>query len=366
MSRLRKWWGTSRRSSTAAPNNHQTPSSSPIAVDAPATEDAKKPDQSTESSGRELFLTASNAQEREEVLKNHPFWQTKNIEQQLGVPEVAAVIEHISELHAKYGFLLSSRGSLHSPYGNEGRVQDMRGIQWGTRAVYRQWHQRAVALSEAHPNESGVLLSALQKHIEATARTKDVDWLEEAEDILRLGGSVSTRAMLNGWFIRAQARQFEDLDIDLQACPRMALEFQRIERDAEIVQWVEGHFSGAQLVAMLHPRLDGWTLAEHIPKKDLILSLAEHVKDGALLKAWHGLALTGEETLQHPLAYSLYVHKHAHIYLEEARPLPDAWSMALSLSTTGLEFKEILLSAAHVKMNPEQKPETLMLPALEA
>ena len=59
------------------------------------------------------------------------------------------------------------------------------------------------------------------------------------------------------------------------------------------------------------------------------------------------------------------MHKHALIYLEEARPLPDAWSMALALSTTGLEFQEMLLSAAHLKVNPARKPEILTLPDLE-
>ena len=365
ISRLRNWWGTLPASSERAPKT--SPSASAPLGTAPsvlATPKDEQPNKATVPDGRELFLAASSAEEREQVLKNHPFWQTKDVELQLGVAEVAAVIEHVSELYAKYHFRLSHPRSIHLRDG-ESRIEDMRGIQWGQRSMYSQWHQRAVSLLKTHPNESSVLLNAIQKHVEATCEGNGIEWLEEAEDLLRLGGAVSTPAMLNGLLIRAQARRFEDMDIDFDACPRITQEFRSIEREAGILRWVQDHYARAQLVAMNHPRLDGWTLAEHIPKKELIVLLAEHVKDGALLKAWHGIALTGEETLQHPLAYSLYVHKHAPIYLEEARPLPDAWSMALSLSTTGLEFKEILLNAAHLKMNPEQKPETITLPALE-
>lgn len=365
ISRLRSWWGAPPASSAHTPQTN--PSVSLGATSStPAAPQFKEPKKTAGPDGRELFLSATDAQERELVLTSHPFWQTKNVEQQLGVAEVAAVIEHISELYAKYHLRLSHPSRIYSRHNSESRIEAMRGIQWAQRAMYSQWHQRAVSLLKKHPQESNVLLNAMQNHVEATCESEKFEWLKEAEDVLRLGGNLSTPVMLNGLFIKAQARQFEDMDIDFQTYPRIAQEFQRIERDAETLRWVQEHYARAQLVAMHHPRLDGWTLAEYIPKKDLIVLLGEHVKDGALLKAWHGIALTGEETLQHPLAYSLYVHKHAPIYLEEARPLPDAWSMALSLSTTGLEFKEILLNAAHLKMNPEQKTETLTLPALEA
>ena len=108
ISRLRNWWGTLPASSERAPKT--SPSASAPLGTAPsvlATPKDEQPNKATVPDGRELFLAASSAEEREQVLKNHPFWQTKDVELQLGVAEVAAVIEHVSELYAKYHFRLS-------------------------------------------------------------------------------------------------------------------------------------------------------------------------------------------------------------------------------------------------------------------
>ena len=132
ISRLRNWWGTLPASSERAPKT--SPSASAPLGTAPsvlATPKDEQPNKATVPDGRELFLAASSAEEREQVLKNHPFWQTKDVELQLGVAEVAAVIEHVSELYAKYHFRLSHPRSIHLRDG-ESRIEDMRGIQWGT------------------------------------------------------------------------------------------------------------------------------------------------------------------------------------------------------------------------------------------
>lgn len=354
---LRHWWGRPP-ASPEAPVVTSLPTA--IVPEPPVPPAPKK----IARSGLELFLAATDALAREKVLKEHPFWQAKEVELQLDGHQVAAVIEHICDLHSKFAWRLSH---AHMDYDDdEEKIEAMRGVQWGQRDAYRFWHQRALALLQDHPEHRGILLSAMQHHVKVTSDSNDVEWLDEAEDLLRLGCSVSMRDILNGWLKKAQFQKFEGMPAAFNAYPLMTTEFQKVENDAEALEWVKENYKRALLLSSFHQRLDCWQLAEHIPKKELILMLAEQANDGALLKAWHGIPLTGEETLRHPLAYSLYVHKHAHIYLEEAQPLPDAWSMALSLATTGVDFQEMLLAAAQLKMNPEKKPEMWALPNLES
>lgn len=347
MSRLRNWWG-----SPPPPRPIRAPEQA-TAVPAPAP----KP----EPTGIELFMLADNDRKRDKVLREHPFWQQPHIELQLGGHEVAEVIRHICSVMQEY--------SYHARHFHDEDDEDtyhMRGVQWGSSEEYSHWHQRAVALAQAHPEYRGVLLRAMVMHLDTSSEQSDEkEWLREAEDFLQLGGRVSTSILFNGLLSRTEYKSYKDIENQLVEVPLIASEVLAIERDADIIEWVKDSFGRATFVAHIHPRLTAWRLCDAIEDQGLVKVLAEEAKDGALLKAWHGIALTGEETLQHPLAYSLYVHKHAPIYLEEAQPLPAVWSMALSLSSTGSEFQEMLLNAAHLKMDPEKQPGTLALPDLE-
>ena len=270
---------------------------------------------------------------------------------------VAAVLNHISEMEMKYAWRRDA--NAWDDDDDDDRIDNLRGIQWGRVEAYTHWHDRAVELIEEQPEQGGILLNALIRHLEETGETMGNYWLVEADKILELGGSLSTETLLDGLCTSERIQNLANHTTLQQAVQHPA-------RDADALEWVKKQYIRADVLVRFHPRLHGWRLANEISEKELIAKLAESMKDGALLKAWHGIPLTGEETLQHPLAYSLYVHKHALIYLEEARPLPDAWSMALALSTTGMEFQEMLLGAAHLKVNLAQKPETLALPALES
>ena len=348
---IRNWFST-KTPSDATPPVAASASASVVA----ATSVVKAPAAVNESTGIDLFLKVGTSQARDEVLQKHPFWQQDNVHLLVDAPVVAAVIEHISELETKYAWRRDM--DTWDDDDEDERIENLRGVQWGRVDAYEHWHKRAVQLIGEQPEQGSLLLNALIRHLEASVETMGQYWLVEADKVLELGGLLSTSILLAGL---STAERVEKL----AAHPALEHAVQDPGRDAEMLEWVKKQYSRAETLVQFHHRLHGWRLADEIPDKNLITKLAESVKDGALLKAWHGIALTSEETRQHPLAYSLYVHKHALIYLEEARPLPDAWSMALALSTTGLEFQEMLLSAAHLKVNPARKPEILTLPDLE-
>lgn len=319
--------------------------------------------------GIELFLQAQDDRQREKVLKTHPFWQQERVEQLLNSQQVAAVIGHISDAHSDLSYAF-----MHYDDDDHDLVdRHSRGVEWAAPDEYRHWHERALALIQEHPADKQTLLDAMHQHLMVVSSTDhghtpydwDATWLQEAQDILHLGGKVSTEALLNGLLSIGVSNDFRCVTKTFVENPLIAAEFQKKERDEETLAWTKDNYKRALLLTSHHPRLNAWAISDAVQDHSLVTILSEKAKDGALLKAWHGIALSGEETLQHPLAYSLYVHKHAPIYLEEAQPLPQVWHMALSLSTTGVEFQEMLLNAAHIKMNPEQQPEILELPDLE-
>ena len=110
-------------------------------------------------------------------------------------------------------------------------------------------------------------------------------------------------------------------------------------RGASNIFWLE-HFN---------PSINAWNLAERCDSAQMLVEMGNGLHDGALFKAWHGIALSLDETRIHPLAHSLYVHKHAPVYIDEVLPLPEHWRLAMELATTGAQFKGMLLQGLSKK-----------------
>ena len=146
----------------------------------------------------------------------------------------------------------------------------------------------------------------------------------------------------------------------MAAYPALYKQWLDPKNDAVTMSWAIQAVTRAVWLAQHHPRIDAWDVAErfHVSpttqkKHEIIQLIAESTPSGALLKAWYGLELTSDEIAKHPLAHSLYVHKHAPMYLEEVKQLPGSWEVAMALSTTGQEFCEAVVMAAKAKTNKE-------------
>lgn len=143
----------------------------------------------------------------------------------------------------------------------------------------------------------------------------------------------------------------------MAAYPALYKQWLDPKNDAVTMSWAIQAVTRAVWLAQHHPRIDAWDVAErfHVSpttqkKHEIIQLIAESTPSGALLKAWYGLELTSDEIAKHPLAHSLYVHKHAPMYLEEVKQLPGSWEVAMALSTRAKNF------AKPLSWRPRQKP----------
>lgn len=249
------------------------------------------------------------------------------------------------------------------PGAERERIRAMKGISWGLPGVYVEWQAQAIVLAQKEPLYAAELLDvvAMQVRFNGASEHDNEDWPAQAELLLSGGGTLTAADVFTGLL---QSAGTVELDGVLAANPRIAHFLKDSNYDQDAIAWSRQSDKHLHWLAAVHPRLSVWDIAEGIKDAKSIAALADLARDGAILKAWHGVELSSVDIACHPLAYALYVHKYAPIYMEEAQPLPDAWSMALSLCTTGVDFKNMLLMAANAKIHPNLRPEELLLPDL--
>lgn len=171
-------------------------------------------------------------------------------------------------------------------------------------------------------------------------------WLVEADKILELGGGLATSTLLDGlctsgWINNlATHPSFQQAVRTLRGTPMHS----NGSKSNIVVRifWfgsIRGCTDGASPMGNFRQRADRQARGL-CGGRGSAQGLARYPFDG------------GEETLQHPLAYSLYVHKHALIYLgEAARPPARRLDYGPVPVHHGHGISRILLSAAHLKVN---------------
>lgn len=319
--------------------------------------------------GVEAFLAADGVAPRDDVLSKHPFWQRDNPMLGLDASTCLKILHHILDIHEqymmplRYGHPAFGYDFFDDPQDERDRIRAMKGIAWGMPEEYMKWQEQAVVLAQQEPAYAAELLDvvAMQVRFNGAGDEDNEHWPSQAEHLLANGGTLGVAEILTGL---RQAVDVASLDTTLAQNPHVAQFLNNSTYDREAIAWGRQNEQNLHWLAAQHPRLSSWEIAEGINDPKSIAALADLTRDGAVLKAWYGVELKADEIATHPLAYSLYVHKHAPIYMEEAQPLPDVWSMALSLCTTGVDFKNMLLMAAKAKVSPQLRPEELSLPDL--
>lgn len=318
-----------------------------------------------EETGVEAFLAADGVGPREDILKKHPFWQRAEPMQELEADVYLQVLQHILNVHEQYAMALRyGHPAFSFDYDDDigaerDKIRAMRGISWGEPKEYIKWQEHAMVLAQKEPAYADALLEAIGLQVRLNAGGDDVRWLAQAEHLLRYNGTLDANAALTGLCSSSIT-----MEKALNDYPLLSLFLDDPTYHKDAIAWATQNENNLQWLVKSHQQLSSWAIAEHLNDTKNVTVLADMTHDGAILKAWHGVALTSEEIASHPQAYALYVHKYAPIYMEEAQPLNDTWSMALSLCSTGVDFKEMLLMAARSKMTPQAQPEHVALPDL--
>ena len=306
--------------------------------------------------------TATTMEERSSVLLSHSFFIEGAGKDKSGFDAkmMAAILEHLNDVYSTLGYLLRDRGhpSMHSPkpdmYPQSWNIRRWLEIQHG-----HGWIERAIELARQEPAYKDALQQQVHKLFETWCRKDhEAAWPKVADLVLSYWSSVPPTVVMNGFY--NTFKRHTNVNQLLLDYPSLSAFWENSRHDAEWLNWCASADEQGLWLMQIHPRIDAWDLSEKYAQRstgdyaeDQIKTLANKDKSGALLKAWYGYELTAEEITKHPLAHSLYVHKHAPMYLEEVQPLPDSWSVALTLSQTGREFCDMLVMTAKAKMSKE-------------
>ena len=320
--------------------------------------------------GIEAFLSANGVAPRDVVLSKHPFWQRPEPMLDVGAATYLKILEHILDISEQYMMALRY-GSPASGFDHdtledededeESRIRSMKGIIWGMPQEYMKWQNQAVVLAQQEPAHAAALLDIVRQQVLFNASEDNKNWPAQAEHLLENGGTFTVAHAMAGL---QKSVACENLGGLLTETPNLAKLLLDPRQDNEVLAWATLHERNRHWLVARHPRLSAWDIADKLRDPKAVGALAEFTADGAVLKAWYGAPLTGDEIACHPLAYSLYVHKHAPIYMEEAQPLPETWTVALALCTAGIDFKNMLLMAAKAKVSPQSYDDSIVLPDL--
>lgn len=323
------------------------------------------------------FSAADSLEAKSLILTTHPFFQGSKDITQLDAPMLVATIEHMTATLREDGNMYYNRYS----HGNHGqtskeslyasRPASYAIIAWSEFSSFLKWTRQALEVAEENISYKAQLQAALLKHvIKASSFNKvNVDLLVCVELLAERNVLLPVKIVCDTF--KNISDESNGLQALLLAYPALAKVWNEPLYDAQVLEWSTerpeyGYWLGAN-----HPRINAWDIAEtfqtlHVRTRDkLTLALADSTPSGALMKAWYGFELTTDEIVKHPLAHSLYVYKHAPMYLEEVKPLPISWEVALSLATTGRQFCDALIMTAKNQMNKET-PMVFELPDMDA
>lgn len=376
--KIRNWLGTQQRTTVpvAAKEPDDRPNSQRPMVNIP--EDPKDMPAaaalSPEEDARLKFTNANSQEERSAVLATHPFFENGNNQAQLDAPLLLAVMKHMTEVYAEHGSSYFRDNSHYDFDDGESSIRNRKPetckiIKWGNPDQFSAWQNRAFELTREEPGYRDALLTQVAHHLKKTTRANSSNgkWLACVEQLAEQEVFLPVMAMLDE--IKKASPANSIVPDFFTKYPILAARWSSPSNDAESLAWAALHLPDGLWLAKHHPRINAWDLAEVLqpkdvdPKRIMTNAIAETTPSGALLKAWYGVEPSAEEVIKHPLAHSLYVHKYAPMYLEEVKPLPTSWQVAMSLATTGREFCDTLLMTAKAQLSNVDTT-TLELPDL--
>lgn len=347
LSRIKNWFTPSRKYINLQPATKFTN------IDSKTLDGNLRIEALLDMEGMEAFLATDDVKVQTEVLNRHSFWQRDEPMFDLDAKTYVQVLRYIVDVNEFY--------QTYESESEKALLQNIKGVAWGNPQKFIKWQQQACILAQQEPMHAGALLDLVQKQLLLNANNRNKQWPRQAEHFLSNGGKFSAEQV----FSSLNKLDLKDVSASIAKAPVIAKFWDEPQYDSAALQWAGQDTSKLLWLTRQHSRMSSWTAAEQLNDKSGIGKLAAIAHDSALLKAWHGLPLTSEEIASHPLAYSLYVHKYAPVYIEEARPLPDTWSIALSLCATGVDFNNMLLLAAKAKLSPQSQSDDFILPDLE-
>lgn len=278
-------------------------------------------------------------------LLTHPNWGHANIHNLLEADMVAALVGHIADCAQHYYNGVKNRTLPMEP---KQLFESSRGLLWGTGEHWGKWQARVFEL------RSQLDWPTMEKHFDTIlSQAPYYDWpygngmLEHAEVALKNGIRLQPRTLLCVAYQPTHKNRAPKAA--LAHVPAVLAE---LCSEANQPQLEITALRGVHNIAWLqhfNPAINAWNLGERCSDVEMLTNMAAALHDGALFKAWHGIALSLEEMRIHPLAHALYVNKHAPVYAAEVLELPDYWRLAMELATTGAQFKSLLLQGKDKK-----------------
>lgn len=321
------------------------------------------------------FVASEDLEERSRVLAEHNFFEKGKPYTQLDGAFMLDALKHIAKVYKEHQWSYFRRS--HHEFESEGlrttHPYSCIIMEWARLEKFAVWQEHAWALITKEPQYKQELMEVMSAHLgKAHAEQGSLlPWFESAEQLAENGYRFSMRALLEKLKSVSDKEATSSAPL-LSRYPKLREQWLDPENDESALLWSSQALNnGTWLIRQNHPRIDAWALAERIQSMDtaagapMTATIAENTRYGALLKAWYGLELTVDEIIKHPLAHSLYVHKHAPMYLEEVKPLPLSWEVAMGLASTGKQFCEALVMTAKHDMT-KTEPIVLELPELGA
>lgn len=308
----------------------------------------------------QLLQNANTMEERSNVLLSHSFFTegAGKAKQGFDAKMMVEVLKHLNDVYSSFGYQMQHQHRFNIRDNTpESKPQSWKITSWLGINHGLSWIERVTELAQQEPDYKETLRPQVHKLFGAWGNKNSELWPDIAELVLSAWGPISPRLIMGGLYHMNVADPRAEQPIEKYS--NLSAFWNNPEYDGEWLQWCgHGNDDGLRMIGR-HPRLNAWDLAHYYKScggdqdymEDKIKKIADQDKGGALLKAWHGYELTVEEITKHPLAHSLYVHKHAPMYLEEVQPLPDSWNVALTLSQTGREFCDMLVMTAKAKIS---------------
>lgn len=290
------------------------------------------------------FLGLTDRAERNRALAQE-YWQQPDVQNELEGPVLEAVIQHIADsAQHHYKQLKGDTEKTHFATACEHTP----GLRWSSSPHWTKWQTRIFELrgqinwpAMQHCIDMVLSFSAFYPAANTTSL------LDDADKAIANGCKLQPKTLI--CVVHRPTYKHHKPAQALAHTPNILLELRKHEYQAEFEKIALWSPDNVTWLSHFNPKIDAWHLAERCTSSEMLKKMAEPLADCALFKAWHGLPLSVDETKIYPLALSLYVHKHAPVYIAQVQALPHHWQMALQQAQTGAQFKELLLQGQSKK-----------------
>lgn len=290
------------------------------------------------------FLGLTDRVERNRALSQE-YWQQPDVQNELEGAVFEAVIHHIAD-SAQYHYrqIKSDTDKFHFSETFECSP----GLRWSSSPHWSKWQARIFELrGQLNWSSMQQCIDNILSFSAFYPERYTTHLLEDANRALANGCKLQPKTLI--CVVHRPTYKHRKPAQALAHTPNILNELRKTEHQPEFEKIALWSPDNVTWLSHFNPQVDAWHLAERCTSKEMLKKMAEPLPDCALFKAWHGLPLNVEETTIYPLALSLYVHKHAPVYIAQVQALPHHWQMALQLAQTGAQFKDLLLQGQSKK-----------------